>query len=214
MDLCRAEIPIRYRQLRARLQPLVWKEWFSSRSLSSGEGNCHENRMHGTRPSFYGNKRNLKEELGGVREDDKEETNRDVFWNRWWWKAWRLWNASNLGLPCGSQCYSFISWPHSSSLWLHSFPNNILNYLQSRRGAKPLSLPVLNHMFCTAVYRSAVLCCVKRQGLKSLHSCLLMWSLCTTSAHKHMTKPMFLPSLQPACKQHFLKHTKKRKPGE
>lgn len=147
MDLCSKKIPIRYSKLQARLFLLVWKEWYSSRSLSSGEGSCHERRMHGTRPSFYGNKRNLKEELGverGMREKDEEEDVLECFWRYMIMKG-GIWNAANLGISMGSQLfihqsYAWDNSPHSCSLWLLSYPNNISKYLQSRCGPNLLQL--------------------------------------------------------------------------
>lgn len=81
MNLCGGRVPIRYFQLQARLLLLVWKEWYSSRSPSSGEGSCQERRMHGTRPSFYGNKRNLRG-VGRGKEG----------WERKgrWWMCWNV----------------------------------------------------------------------------------------------------------------------------
>lgn len=114
MDLRGKKTPIRYCKLQARLPLLVWKEWYSS----SGERSCHERRMLGTRPSFYGNKRNLKEELGGGKRGDERERRGGcigMFLEKRDHERRHVKTLRIRGFPCGNQLYLFINHMHGTT---------------------------------------------------------------------------------------------------
>lgn len=227
MNLCSEKIPIRYCQLQARLLLLVWKEWYSSRSLSGGEGNCHERRMHGTRPSFYGNKRNLKEVLG-VEKGVERERRRAGYIGMWMFLEIDDHERGvyvNLGLPYGSQCYLFINYTYGTTALLAAVGDSIHIQITYQTICSDLIWSYLptcseSYVLCYNLFlcsTEAMLCCVKRQGFKYLLRYLQASTLCTTSMHGHTLRPSptklqcsscHSQHLQAACKQNFLKAKK------
>lgn len=166
--------------------------------------------MHGTRPSFYGNKRNPKKELGvekGMRERQRERRRRkwNVCGNGWSWKNVASVKFCESGPPLWSPVlfiHQSCTWHNSSrshSSWLPSHPSNISRYLQSLNWPSRL---LLISEACFLPYNSslspkqAMLCCVKRQELKFPLCFPWSRSLGTTNTHKHTAKPSQTPAFK------------------
>lgn len=135
------------------------------------------------------------------REKEEEEDVLECFW-RYVIMEGHMWNAVNLGLLCGSQCCLFINHMHGTTALIAAVRGSFhiqTTYQSICRAAMDLTCSYL----CSEPYAlrrnsslrstEAMLCCVKRQGLRFLLRSLRSRSLCLTSVHKHATKPSQTP---------------------
>lgn len=152
--------------------------------------------MHGTGPSFYGNKRSLKEKLGvEKRRDEREKMRRkrrrmywNVFGDGWSWKEVAYVKHCESGPPPGSLCYLFINRMHGTTV-LIAVVHSCFHIQTTYQSVCRVDLVLTCSCLCSEPYALYY--------KSSLYSTKLKFLLCIPIKklmhNKHTTKPSQTP---------------------